>query len=157
MEIYLVQHAEAKSKEEDPQRSLSALGSRNARAVAALAARLGLEVAQIRHSGKRRAEQTALILAEDLNPSQGVVSVSGLNPMDDVEPVAEELTGLGEPLMLVGHLPFMERLAGQLVAGDADLPVVKFSNAGIVCLTHNNQCWQVAWILTPDIALAFKE
>jgi phosphohistidine phosphatase len=156
MEIYLVQHAEAKSKEEDPQRSLSDLGARNAKAVAALAARLDLEVSQIRHSGKRRAEQTAVILAEELNPSQGVTSVSGLGPLDEVEPVAVELARSDEPVILVGHLPFMERLVGQLVASNAELPVVKFRNAGLVCLTRGDQHWQVAWTLTSDIAHACK-
>jgi phosphohistidine phosphatase len=154
MELFLVQHAEAKSKEKDPERSLTKKGRRNAEAVAASAAKLGLELAQIRHSGKRRAEQTAMILAEKLNPHKGVVAASGLGPLDEVEPVAAELTELGESVMLVGHLPFMERLTGQLVVGDPERPVVSFRNAGIVCLTRDGEHWQVAWILTPEIARA---
>jgi phosphohistidine phosphatase len=49
-------------------------------------------------------------------------------------------------------MPFMERLAGQLVAGDPEVQVVRFRNGGIVCLTQNDDRWQVAWNLTPDLA-----
>jgi hypothetical protein len=46
----------------------------------------------------------------------------------------------------------MERLTGQMTAGDADLPVVTFHNAAIVCLVKGDERWQVSWILTPEMA-----
>lgn len=153
MQVYLVQHAEAKSKEVDPDRSLTDKGSHETRGVAALAARVGVEVHQIRHSGKTRARQTAEILGEALSPAAGVQAVSGLGPLDDVEPVAEELGAALRPLMLVGHLPFMERLAGQLLVGDPDQAVVQFNNAGVVCLAKEEERWQVIWVATPEIAI----
>jgi phosphohistidine phosphatase len=55
-------------------------------------------------------------------------------------------------VMLVGHLPFLARLAGLLLSGDADNPIVRFRTGGIVCLTRDEDRWQVAWILTPDMA-----
>jgi phosphohistidine phosphatase len=152
VKVYLVQHAEAMSKEQDPDRPLSDLGRRNADRVAKVAAALGVEVAEIRHSGKARARQTAEIMAEALSPEQGLKAVSGLAPLDDVAPVARELDEAAEPLMLVGHLPFMERLAGRLLAGDARRPVIGFTNAGIVCLERGDDGWQATWILTPEIA-----
>jgi phosphohistidine phosphatase len=152
MKVYLVQHAEAKPKDMDPARPLSEIGRGHAEQVAAVAAQLGLEIDEIRHSGKTRAEQTATILGAALSPTQGVRAASGLGPVDDVAPVGDELTSLSKPIMLVGHLPFMERLAGYLVTGDADQAVVDFVNAAIVCLEEEKGQWQVAWILTPDIA-----
>jgi len=152
MKVYLVQHAEAKSKEQDPERPLSDLGRRHAEQAARAAGRLGLEVEQIRHSGKTRARQTADIMGEALSPRQGVVSVSGLSPLDDVEPAAKELEEEAKPVMLVGHLPFMERLAGRMLTGDADQAVIDFTNAGIVCLERKDKRWQAAWILTPELA-----
>lgn len=150
--VYLVQHGEARAKDVDPERPLTERGRQDVRNVAALAMRLALDVHQIRHSGKTRAEQTAAILGEALSPAQGVVAAEGLSPLDDVAPVADALRHAEEPVMLVGHLPFMERLAGHLLVGDAERPVVKFYNGGIVCLVHGEQGWQVAWILTPEIA-----
>lgn len=152
MELYLVQHAEAMSKQENPQRPLTEKGRRTAAAVATLAGRLGLSIHRIQHSGKTRAEQTASIMAETLSPLAGVVQADGLGPRDDVEPVASELVDRGQPVMVVGHLPFLERLAGYLLTGDPEHRVVKFSNAGIVCLARSGDLWQVQWILTPEIA-----
>ena len=65
--IYLVQHGEAKSKEEDPARSLTEKGRRDVEKVAVWAAQTGLRIEQIRHSGNRRAAETAEIFAEKLN------------------------------------------------------------------------------------------
>jgi phosphohistidine phosphatase len=152
MKIYLVQHAEAKSKDEDPERPLTNSGRQNAQVVANMAARLGLPVNQIRHSGKTRAEQTAKIMAETLNPEQGMTKSEGLSPLDDVEPVAEALSKAAESVMLVGHMPFMERLAGKMVAGNSDLAVVDFRNGGIVCLIQKGDHWQVSGNLTPELA-----
>jgi phosphohistidine phosphatase len=154
MNVYLVQHGQAVAKDADPTRPLTAQGRQEVDYVAAFAARLGLEVSQIRHSGKTRAEQTAAILGEALSPPGGVVSVAGLAPKDDVAPVAQALTGESQPVMLVGHLPFLARLTGLLVTGDPGRAVARFRNAGIVCLTHEDDRWLVAWILTPEMARA---
>ena len=152
MKVYLVQHAEAKPEEVDPDRPLSAKGRDDIEAVAAQAAQMNLTVAEIRHSGKLRAQQTAEILGAALKPDQGVNQASGLGPVDDVHPAAEALDSASAPLVLVGHLPFMARMAGLLVAGNADFPVVKIQNAALICLEKAEQGWQVSWILTPEMA-----
>jgi phosphohistidine phosphatase len=152
MELYLVQHAEALTEKEDPERPLTEKGRRSAIAVALLAGKLGITVQQIRHSGKTRAEQTAMILAESLSPSGGVTKIDGLGPRDDVEPAADELAHHAEPVMFVGHLPFMERLTAYLLTGDPERPVVRFTNAGIVSLVREGDPWLVRWIITPEIA-----
>jgi len=151
MELYLVQHGEAKSEAQDPQRSLTERGKEEVQRVAAFAAKAGLKVRQIRHSGKRRAEETASILAEHLSPAEGVLAVPGLAPMDDVRPIAQALQKETAPLMLVGHLPFMDRLAGLLVTGDPDRSVVRFRMGGIVCLEGAGNDWAVKWVVTPEL------
>jgi phosphohistidine phosphatase len=151
MRVYLVQHAEALSEEINPDRPLSEVGRQHANDVAALAARMDVTVQQIRHSGKTRAAQTAHIFGSKLGV-ENVVQSDGLGPVDDVVPVAEELDQLDDPVMLVGHLPFMERIAGQLLVGDAEQPVVQFNNAGLVCLEKTDERWQVLWIILPETA-----
>lgn len=151
MKVYLVQHGEAKSKAEDPQRPLTERGKEDVARVAAFAAGVGLQVGQIRHSGRRRAEETASILAEHLSPTEGVVAIPGLAPKDDVRPVAEALQGETQPVMLVGHLPFLDRLASLLVTGDAGASVVRFQMGGIVCLVREVEKWAVSWMVTPDL------
>lgn len=153
MELYLVQHGEAKSEAEDPERSLTEKGQRDVERVAEWASRVGLRVTQIRHSGKRRAEQTAAILAERLKPSAGVIAVAGLAPNDDVTALAATLQQETESVMVVGHLPFLSRLASLLLVGDPNRTIVRFRMGGIVCLLREPQQWSIAWALPPDLAL----
>jgi phosphohistidine phosphatase len=55
--------------------------------------------------------------------------------------------------MLVGHLPFMEKLTSYLVTGNADKTVFKFQNGGIVCLEEDvaKNSWFIKWTLMPHI------
>lgn len=62
MKLYLVQHGEALSKEQDTKRSLSEQGRREVERMANFLATAGVRVARICHSGKLRAQQTAEIL-----------------------------------------------------------------------------------------------
>lgn len=152
MVVYLVQHGEAKPKDVDPNRSLTDRGRAETERVAAHAARMKLDVHQIWHSGKTRAEQTAAIFGEALSPVGGVASVTGLAPNDDVHPVAEALERESRPLMLVGHMPFMARLVGLLLTANPGNAPVKFRNSAIVCFARQDEGWQVTWILTPEMA-----
>jgi phosphohistidine phosphatase len=151
MELYLVQHGEAKPETEDPERPLTERGTETVRRMAAWAAQVGVGVAQIRHSGKRRAEQTATLLAEHLDPTKGVIVVEGLKPNDDVLRVMESFQGEHEPVMLVGHLPFLSRLASLLVVGNPEAGIIRFQQAGIVCLTQVDGKWAVNWVMPPEL------
>ena len=59
MAIYLVQHGHCLSKQEDPEKGLSAQGVTDVKSIARVAAGYGIEVNLILHSGKKRALQTA--------------------------------------------------------------------------------------------------
>ncbi|RMF60516.1 MAG: phosphohistidine phosphatase SixA, partial [Calditrichaeota bacterium] len=117
MRVYLVQHGKSFSKEEDPERSLTPEGEKEVAGMAEWAARAGVAVAEIKHSGKTRARQTAEIFAANLHPEGGVREASGLNPLDDVVVFANQPGNLEEGVMLVGHLPFLERLTSFLITG----------------------------------------
>lgn len=153
MELYLVRHGEAKPEAEDPTRPLTERGKDEVRKVAQHAARKGIRVFDIWHSGKLRAQQTAEILAEALSPAQGVKGVEGLAPLDEPAGIQEELERAEGNLMLVGHLPHLSRLAGLLLAGDAHREVVQFLPATLVALAQMEGGWAVQWILTPEIAV----
>jgi len=156
MILYLVRHGEAMDKGEDPARPLTAQGRRDVERVADFAKLSGIEVHQIWHSGKRRAEETAEILGEFLQPDGGIVAVFGLAPNDDVHAVAELLKSESQPLMVVGHLPFLERLLSLLVTGMPDHSIVRFQKGSIVCLEWDavTRAGAVQWAVTPALALA---
>lgn len=152
MALFLVQHGRSLPKEQDPDQGLSPEGRSEVERIAGVAAEHGVRVARIVHSGKKRAEETAWILAAALQPEAGVEGRHGLNPLDEVAELAPGFKS-SENLMLVGHLPFMERLAGLLVAGSSDRLVVKFQNGGIVCLDQDPDrgFWFIKWTLMPKI------
>jgi len=152
MALYLVQHGKSLPKEADPEQGLSPEGEAETRSMAELAAGQGLTVARILHSGKKRARQTAEILGRLLKTGGSIAETPGLKPLDDVQSFARNLDP-GEDLMLVGHLPFMERMAGYLVTGSPEKTVIKFQNSGIVCLDREADSgpWWIRWALVPAI------
>jgi phosphohistidine phosphatase len=157
MRLYLVRHGAAVSEEADPARPLSARGKEQAEKIARFLKPLGISVRSISHSEKLRAAQTAGVLAGSVTSGEGVRERSGLSPMDPVEPLADELGGETGGLMIVGHLPFLGRLAALLVVGNPEREIVAFREAAAVCLegTPNaggltEQVWRIAWTVTPE-------
>jgi phosphohistidine phosphatase len=148
--LYLVQHGESVDESVDPQRPLSPNGRTSVERVAEGAARWGLEVDRILHSGKLRAEQTAAIFADRLHPREGVVVQTGLAPNDDVQPVAEAVPTWSGSVMVVGHLPFLSRLASCLLIDDPQQALIQFRNGGIVGLAREAEHWTITCAIPPD-------
>lgn len=152
MSLYLVQHGKSLSKDRDPDQSLSEEGIADVSRIAEVAKNYSVTVSVIEHSTKRRALQTAAIFCKALKPAGGVVEKSGLAPLDDFKAVADHLKS-SQNRMLVGHLPFMERLVSYLVVGAPDKRLFKFQNGGIVCLDQDPESndWFIKWALMPEI------
>ena len=152
MALFLVQHGKSLSKDKDPEQGLSKEGISEVEQIAKVAKGYGVQVSRIIHSGKKRARQTADIFASSLEPGDGVQESSGLKPLDDVSAFAGRINS-EDNIMLVGHLPFMERLTSLLITGSTDKPVFKFQNGGIVCLNTdpNGNSWLIIWALMPKI------
>ncbi len=153
MSLYLVQHGKSLPADIDPEKSLSAEGLAEVEAIASTARNNGILVSTIQHSGKKRAQQTAAILGSILQPAGGIRERTGLQPTADVIPVARELNSK-DNLMLVGHLPFMERLTSFLITGTTEKAVFRFQNGGIVCLDihPDTRTWVIKWALMPNIS-----
>lgn len=152
MAIFLVQHGKSLSKELDPEQGLSPEGISDVERIADVARGYGVHVASISHSGKKRALQTAEIFYSALRPVGDVQEKIGLKPLDDVRAFADSLKSQDD-LMIVGHLPFMERLTSFLITGNIEKPVLKFQNGGIVCLDEGpeGKGWVIKWTLMPEI------
>ena len=152
MALYLIQHGKSLPKDQDPDQGLSEEGFTETERIANLAHDYGVNVSQIRHSVKTRARQTAEIFAGALKPKNDVKEISGIKAMDDVTAYAGKIDP-GENVMLVGHLPFMERITSYLITGSIEQPVIKFQNSGIVCLDKDpeTQAWVIKWTLMPYI------
>ena len=151
MSVFLVQHGLSRPKTEDPEKGLSDKGREETLKIAQVAAGYGVKISKIFHSGKKRAAQTARIMAEHLYPDLGIEQMADISAMDDVKRLASRLDP-GSNHMVVGHLPYMEKLAAYLTAGREAPKVLKFQNSGIVCLDQDESGWFIRWTLNPNIS-----
>lgn len=151
MRIYLVQHGLALSAEEDPDRSLSPQGLED---VTRTAGFLSLfekpKPSFIVHSGKKRAEQTANMFAEAWQISD-VRFADYLSPNDDPETWLNKLQEMRDDILIVGHLPFLSKLASLLIRGNSEVETVKFRNGGVVCLEKGDGFCRVLWHINPTL------
>jgi len=149
MALYLVRHGEYVHKKINPDCPLSDRGLVEVVRMAVMATGREIELIKIIHSGKKRALQTAIILKEYLKPLFGLDQSIGLDPNDDIFYVLG-LIARADNIMIVGHLPFLEKLVSYLVTGDGKEPVVQFPTAGMVRLDKNSEGkWEIKWTLVP--------
>lgn len=152
MKLYLVQHGEAVSAEVDPGRPLTGKGREDARKVAGFLKAAGITVDVIWHSAKRRAIETAGIFEEALGPGGGSVQKEGLAPNDPAEPVLSAVEAENRDIMLVGHLPFLQKLASMALSGNGSYETIRFIMAGAVCLEREGYgSWRIGFMITPDL------
>ena len=151
MRVYLVQHGLAKDASEDETRPLSDQGRED---VTRCAGFLSLfekpRPAKIVHSGKLRAQQTAEMFAEAWGGLPVEITLD-LSPNDDPSTWSAHLASMHADVMLVGHLPHMQRLAGLLIAGDPGREAVHFRNGGVICLEKRDSGWSVLWQINPTL------
>jgi phosphohistidine phosphatase len=154
MKLYLVQHAKAASKEVDPERTLTEEGRREIQRIAAFIRPLNLSVDYLWHSGKKRAVQTADALAEVVEVRTETTARDGLAPNDDVTVIKNEIEAAQHDIMLVGHLPFLSKLASLLLTGCESANAVAFKQGGIVCLDRSDDNkWQINWMIIPEFLI----
>lgn len=150
MRCYLVRHGTAAPGADDRARPLTPGGRAEVEATTRALVAHRVEVAEIRHSGLARARETAEILGRLLTPLHGVHPTTGLAPEDDPDVAAAELALAAEPLMLVGHLPHLARLAAALVGG-AGLERVPFAPATAVGLRRGAGGWNLELVVAPGV------
>ena len=154
MEIYLMQHGEAYAEAQDPERSLTPGGEDQIRASGKALKKLGVDVDLIVSSPKRRARQTAEIMAGELGYSGEEIAVTEtLEPLAPAEDAIAYLNGFGdkEKVLLAGHLPSLGIIASRLVSEETHVSI-HFEMGGIcrvdveVLPTHEGD---LRWIVPP--------
>lgn len=151
MKIYLVQHGMAVDDTVDPARPLSDEGRAEVEHMVSFLSDAGIRIPRVWHSGKKRAEQTAEMFAKAVHAKPELHD--DMKPKDDPAKIEKAIRkNGGEDLMLVGHLPFMSKLAGLLLVGKEGADIVQFRYAGVVCVERDQDgAWRIAWMVTPDL------
>ena len=143
--IYLVHHGDAVGPEIDPMRPLSDRGRAAVLLVADEAARRGTKPEAIWHSGKLRARQTAEAFWKVCHPLATLTAERGLQPMDPPSWIQDRLIGETRNVMLVGHMPHLERLYRLLIGEKEQTPSIRFPPHGMVALELEGERWKEAW------------
>lgn len=163
MKLYLVQHGEAVPEELDPERSLSEKGISDVKKVAQFLRKRKIRVEKILHSAKLRAIQTAEILCKEAELSKKLEQCEGLAPNDPIVPMVEKIRTISSrenemDLMIVGHLPYLQKLSDFLLTGSEAAGVLAFSQGGVVCLEEKPAAdlarpgkWRILWQLIPEL------
>ena len=147
MRLYLIQHGIALPEEKDPEKSLSPEGKEETQRAAEFLKTKNIEVDAVWHSPKLRAIQTAQIIVNSIVCSE-IKERDDLNPLDSVENFPKEIKSSNKNLMIIGHLPFLQKLASLLLSGSETNQFISFKNSGVVCLEYTDT-WKIAWIIIP--------
>ena len=148
MELYLVRHGDVDPNVGDAGAGppLTEAGLAHVRRCANFAAQLGVKVDEIRHSDALRSIQTAQEFEQILQCARK--QVTGIGPDDDINPLRREAAGLKQKIMVIGHIPYLNRIAGALLAQDESMPVVVFHPASLVRLDRREDArWSLQLVL----------
>jgi len=162
MEIYLIQHGEAYAEDQDPERSLTPGGEGQIRSSGMALRKLGVDIDLIVSSPKKRARQTAEIVAGELGyPKEGIEVTKSLEPLapcEDAIAYLKQFIDRGR-VLLSGHLPSLGEIASTLMSEGH--PVSIHFEMGGVCRidvealpTHKGD---LRWILPPTLLRVLAE
>lgn len=151
MRLYLVQHADAVSKDTHPLRPLSEQGLKDVSKMAAFLHGAEVTVGQVVHSGKLRAEETAGALAQTVWLGKIPEALDGIEPNDPTDHLFNAALTAGGDLMVVGHMPFMGRMAARCLTGSEDGASVSFEPGSVLCLERASEGWALDWFVKPSL------
>lgn len=134
MIIYLLRHAQAEKVYPDATRPLTSKGRAHAEALGQFMDHsTNVKPSLIWCSPYNRAQETLERVSQswDLEDSK-IETEAGLVPMSDPNPIIEKLDSVNEPVLIVGHNPFMESMASLLTIGEANRLRITFKTCTLV-------------------------
>ncbi|MDA1185941.1 MAG: phosphohistidine phosphatase SixA [Acidobacteria bacterium] len=145
--LVLVHHGHALVREVDPTQPLSGPGRAASEHLALEAAARGVRPDAVWHSGKFRARQTAELFLRACNPHAVFSVARGLQPTDPPGVVQSRVESNDRSLLLVGHMPHLERLLRALCGESPGSVTPDFPSHGCVALRREGEHWQELWRL----------
>lgn len=154
MEIYMMQHGNALPKDKDPERGLSPEGENQIRLSGRALKRLNVSLDLIVSSPKKRARQTAQIVAYEVAYPEDRIEVT--ETLEPLFPASEAVSYMRsftekERILLAGHLPSLAEIASSLMS---EIHIsIQFEMGGVCRIdveelpTHKGV---LKWYLTPE-------
>lgn len=155
MEIYLMQHGDCLSKEEDPEQPLTLKGKEQIGISAEAMRKMGIRLDAVISSTKKRSLQTARIVAETLGfPADKIIETDQAKPTVPPQETIDFLRRFSDQqaVLVAGHLPSLAEVASFLLT-DGSKAAIHFERGGIARIDVEelpNHSGELRWCLTPD-------
>ena len=152
MKLYLVRHGEVSTREVFPNSPLSKKGKADVFKMGKFLKDADVKIDVLWHSKKVRAVQTAQILAKIIEIDQEkVVEKEELSPNAPANNMLKQIIKENRNLMIVGHLPFLQKLSSLLLVNSEYEELIKFPLGGVVCLKREGDKWHLLWEVIPEL------
>ncbi|NGX56598.1 MAG: 2,3-bisphosphoglycerate-dependent phosphoglycerate mutase [Candidatus Anoxychlamydiales bacterium] len=149
MNLYLMQHGLANTKEIEIEESLSEEGIKNVGISARALKKLNVSFDVIICSGKKRSIQTANIIAKEFNFNvEKIITSDFVNPMADPKDTINFINQY-QRVFIAGHLPSIKNIISFLL--NSNNIEIQIQNAGCTCIDTHNNSPILKWHLTHDI------
>lgn len=151
MRLYIVQHGDAVPKDVDPDRPLSDRGRSDIQRLYEFLSSHDVRIAQILHSGKRRAEETAQILRPLLESPSRIYEREGLAPNDSPDAFLQQLRKVGIDTLIASHMPFVARTVSQALTGAPDRQLLEFMPGSVAAIERSDVgSWRLSMFVRPE-------
>ncbi len=151
MRLYIVQHGDSLPKDVDPDRPLSDRGRADIQQLTEWLSSHNVQIAQILHSGKTRAKETAEILRPLLMSPSQIYEGQGLAPNDSPEAFLHQLRDTEKDTLIAGHMPFVARTVSQALTGAPDRQLVDFAPGSVVGIERSDAAsWRLFMFARPE-------
>lgn len=155
MKLYLMRHGEAELGGPDNERALSAKGKGSVLQLAHFLSPLKLEIAHLFHSDKLRASETASLIERALQLKYPKLVRPDLDPNAAIHDFLNELSFSAGDVFVVGHLPYLGKLASYLTTGNEYLAHYAIQPGSLLCfeVSGYSSQWQLVWMMNPALLL----
>lgn len=150
MKIYVMRHGEVAHNNGDSERLLTGYGQASVARLGQFCARDLVNCEMIWHSPLKRAVQTAQIMQNQLGFDGPMLEHGDLKPESDVDVLTTLVQEERKSLLLVSHLPFVDKFVSHLLTGRSK-DMVHYRPGTIVALEQIAGQWYLNWCLHPEM------
>lgn len=152
MNIYLARHGESIPLGIDDERTLTNKGREDIKQLADFIFPLNMQVSHILHSQKYRAKETAELLLTGIPLTPPMEMRTELDPMASAEDMLDQINSWHESVMLVGHMPFLGKLASLMCNNRNGQDIILFKPGSMACFEKiEYKQWIITWVINPTL------
>ena len=131
-----MRHGQASATTHNSEQQLTPEGRAGIESLATQLCEQGINIEQIFHSKKARAQQTAEIMARQLAPDVTLQLHSHIQPNDQTHYICNDIQGWQQDTLIVTHMPFIPSLLEDLTHDTKAIHSIPFTPGTVVCFAQ---------------------